>query len=111
MASQNKIYKSIGLMSGTSYDGIDIGLIETDGDDYIKLLNARTVPYPEELREAIATLIRGDYTNLWNVECELSELHKSVTQKFIHEFASPDIIGFHGQSIHHNPAKGICAQI
>jgi anhydro-N-acetylmuramic acid kinase len=108
---QGKIYKSIGLMSGTSYDGIDIGLIETDGEAYVKLLDARTVPYPKVVQNQISTLLSGDYSDLWCVEHVISDMHKSALQSFIHDFGGADVIGFHGQSIYHNPKAGICAQI
>ncbi len=98
-------------MSGTSHDGIDIGMVETDGYNYIKLLDARTISYPATLQHDIAKLMNADYTNVWSVEYAISELHSNATREFINDFGAPDIIGFHGQSIHHDPAHGICAQI
>jgi len=45
----HKVYRAIGLMSGTSLDGIDAALIETDGHGYIKPLDFAFAPYVDEL--------------------------------------------------------------
>lgn len=111
MFKRAKMYRAIGLMSGTSYDGIDIGLIKTDGEKRIELLNSSTVPYPKSLRDDIARLINGDYTKIWEVERSISDLHSMATRSFIRSFGMVDIIGFHGQSIIHRPEEGICVQI
>ena len=45
-----EISKVIGLMSGTSLDGVDAALIETDGEDMVRPLAGLTIPYGEETR-------------------------------------------------------------
>ncbi|HRD77256.1 MAG TPA: anhydro-N-acetylmuramic acid kinase, partial [Hyphomicrobiaceae bacterium] len=45
-----KIYRAIGLMSGTSLDGIDVAMIETDGEARVRRLGGVTVPYPDAFR-------------------------------------------------------------
>jgi hypothetical protein len=49
----NKIYRAIGLMSGTSLDGVDVALIETDGQGYVAAEGFHYMPYDEELRARI----------------------------------------------------------
>ncbi|MDF3047750.1 MAG: anmK [Candidatus Midichloriaceae bacterium] len=108
---RKKIYRSVGLMSGTSYDGIDVGLIETDGFDKVKLLEARSVLYPKSIRDDLAAIINGDYTNLWLTEKTISELHSEIAYDFLKSVGDVDVIGFHGQTIFHNPANSISVQI
>ena len=49
----DKMMRAIGLMSGTSMDGIDIALLETDGDQRVHRLAAQSIPYPESFRAAL----------------------------------------------------------
>ncbi len=108
---QRKIYRSIGMMSGTSYDGIDIGLIETDGFDKVKLLEARSVVYPKSIKEDLTAIINGDYTKLWATENTISELHSEIAYDFLKLVGEVDLIGFHGQTVFHNPVNSISVQI
>ena len=45
-----KLMRALGLMSGTSMDGIDVALLETDGDGELQHGPAATFPYPSEIR-------------------------------------------------------------
>ena len=53
----NKIYKSIGLMSGTSMDGIDLALIESDGQKIIKSTHFDYLAYDEDFKNRLRELI------------------------------------------------------
>ena len=52
-----KTMRAVGLMSGTSLDGVDIAVIKTDGVDVYEFGRAYTVPYEDELRESIRSVL------------------------------------------------------
>jgi anhydro-N-acetylmuramic acid kinase len=120
----SKIRRALGLMSGTSMDGIDIALIETDGGTHVRRLAAASVPYPEDFRHRLRQALtdaRGlaDRTLrpgcLAGVERELTERHAEAALGFIAgeglAAAGIDVIGFHGQTVLHNPKDGITVQL
>ena len=120
----SKQMRAIGLMSGTSLDGIDIAMIETDGETSIKRLSSACVDYPEEfrarLRQALADAaglgLRTDRPGcLAAVEEELTQRHADAVLRFIGDKAlqpfAIDVIGFHGQTVWHDPAKRITVQL
>jgi anhydro-N-acetylmuramic acid kinase len=96
----------IGLMSGTSMDGIDAAVLETDGDFGLKPGPHRGVPYPLELRRALLRL-PDDSVDVGAVERTVTDLHAMLVRQLCAqaslELASVDLIGFHGQTIHHDP--------
>ncbi len=115
---------AIGLMSGTSLDGIDVALIKTDGSDEVHRGPARTYAYgPDEratLREAIAeaaqlTDRRARPGSLAAVEWSLTEWHALAVQSFCEETgitdSEIDFIGFHGQTVIHRPDIGLTVQL
>src|SRR5436305_12707417 len=54
-----RIWRAIGLMSGTSLDGIDVAIIETDGRDRVIPGAALTFPYPPHFRERLRSVLGG----------------------------------------------------
>jgi len=113
----NKIYRSIGLMSGTSMDGIDLALIESDGKKQIERKNFAYLPYEKEFKTRLASLIYGSHTlkQIKDVEIELTLLHAKLVNEFLEknkiDKKSIDVIGFHGHTISHIPEAGITWQI
>jgi len=115
----NKKYFSLGLMSGTSGDGVDASIIESDGIDQIKGLSNNYHPYPSYLsgeihriKEKIKNsndLIRFS-DEIEFLSGKLTDFHASVANKRF-ENIKVDIIGFHGQTIFHNPEEKISKQI
>ena len=115
----NKKYFSLGLMSGTSGDGVDASIIESDGIDQIKGLSNNYHPYPSYLsgeihriKEKIKNsndLIRFS-DEIEFLSGKLTDFHASVANKWF-ENIKVDIIGFHGQTIFHNPEEKISKQI
>ena len=105
-----KVYRAIGLMSGTSLDGIDVALIETDGFAYVKPLDFKTVIYTDEDRAILRSVLgRRDYDeDVRAAEKLLTDLHVAALRDFGHE---ADVIGFHGQTLFHDPAQGTTFQI
>jgi anhydro-N-acetylmuramic acid kinase len=102
----------IGLISGTSVDGIDAALIDISGTDLdlkIELLAGVTYPYPAELRERILAVCAGESISM----AELAELDDAIALAFAqaaqniqngHKTAS--LIGSHGQTVYHLPPGG-----
>lgn len=100
----------IGLISGTSVDGIDAAFIDISGRDLdirIKLLASVTYPYPSTLRSRILEVCGGQALSL----AELTELDDAIAQEFanaaihIQESAgvAAQLIGSHGQTVYHRP--------
>ncbi len=112
-----KIYKSIGLMSGTSMDGIDLALIESDGENIINRKNFSYFPYEKSFREQLSQLIYGTPKTLdiKIIENELTLLHADFVNNFLKEnhlnHSEIDLISFHGHTIAHAPEKKITWQI
>jgi anhydro-N-acetylmuramic acid kinase len=115
---------AIGLMSGTSMDGIDAALLHTDGERIIRRGPFLYVPYDDDLRSrwkaalqtAKAVVERGDRPgDLADTERVLTLCHAAVVKSFLaRNGLSPediDLIGFHGQTVLHRPDAGVTVQI
>jgi anhydro-N-acetylmuramic acid kinase len=92
----------VGLMSGTSLDGVDAALIETDGERVSACGRALTVPYPDTLRAALLDLIRGGPGDAGAIEHALTHVHVDAVRALGEDC---DLIGFHGQTVLHDPAR------
>ena len=101
-----KIWNSIGLMSGTSMDGIDAALIKTDGYQVFEEGPFVTLPYKRDFRKLLENLIAGK-GDLNEVEEQLTLEHAKAVSTLIKTFniaiSKVDLIGFHGHTISHNP--------
>jgi anhydro-N-acetylmuramic acid kinase len=101
----------IGLISGTSVDGIDAALVDISGTDYdlhVQLLTGQTFPYPPQLRERILAVCGGASLSM----AELAELDDAIATEFAHaaiaiqaEHSPADLIGSHGQTVYHYPPQ------
>ena len=104
--------KVIGLMSGTSVDGIDAALVEVTGEGYrvqAELLKGVTYAYPNEMRSRILDICAGAPITLQ----EFAAIDDAITHHFIAalsaletDLAAVDLIGSHGQTLHHRPPTG-----
>lgn len=110
-----EVYKAIGLMSGTSCDGIDASLIETNGEDFIKLGDSIFVEYSPAFKKKLSKIISGDLTSLFAIENEIAKLHSEAVEKLLKKTKNKkseiDLLSFHGQTIHHDPSKKSTVQI
>jgi anhydro-N-acetylmuramic acid kinase len=90
-------------MSGTSLDGIDAALIQTDGHQILDIGPGLTIPYGEDFRNQLRKALGKNHKNL-ELEQQLTRLHGEAVQKLCTKFhATVDLIGFHGQTIYHAP--------
>ncbi|MCP5372482.1 MAG: anhydro-N-acetylmuramic acid kinase [Hyphomicrobiales bacterium] len=108
----------IGMMSGTSLDGIDAALIRTDGRRVSEVGPFRTRPYAPAFRERLRALLGRDPAGVAGagaVVRELTLLHAEAARALMAEAGlgpdRVDLIGFHGQTVFHKPADGITIQV
>src|SRR5437764_4985661 len=106
------MWRAVGLMSGTSLDGIDVAMIETDGRERVTPGAALTLPYPRDFRERLRSVL-GGIGPVGEIEAELTTLHGDAVEHFLREYpgAAIDIVGFHGHTIVHCPAEWRAWQI
>ena len=108
---------ALGLMSGTSLDGIDAALIRTDGSDRVTPLGHLTHPYAETLRERLRACLGREARDaaIDAVERELTQAHAvavgALLQRDGVDAASVRAIGFHGHTILHRPGCGLTWQL
>lgn len=98
---------ALGLMSGTSGDGIDAALLETDGLTIHCFGPTHFMPYPEEIKKAILDSYgRIPGPEIKSLERTITELHGEVVEAMIQKAGvRPDLIGFHGQTLYHSPPE------
>ena len=115
---------AIGLMSGTSYDGVDVALIETDGETIGRLGPTGYRPYNDQEREvvrrAIAVAVHLTDRNarpamLPEAEELVTDMHAEAVEAFLAANAmAPSevaVVGFHGQTVLHRPDRGLTIQL
>ena len=118
---KQKLFTSIGLMSGTSMDGVDISIIQSDGQyEFYNILD-EYFEYGVDLQEEIIRLrdlvsIENDLLKnskeLRNLERKITVFHaKKINHILLKYKNNIDLIGFHGQTIFHDPQKKITKQL
>ena len=118
---KNKLYTAIGLMSGTSMDGVDISIIRSDGyDQFINILDEYH-EYDNDLHQRLVNLrnlilnhkdIEKYSQELSRLERDITFFHSKIVNKILLNYEGDiDLVGFHGQTIFHNPIKKISRQI
>ena len=107
-------WRAIGMMSGTSLDGIDCAMIETDGRQVLARDGFLSQPYETGLRERLRTCAESG-EDLAGVGREITLAHAEVVHMFIEKnrisINEIDVIGFHGHTIGHWPERGETRQI
>jgi len=109
------IYKAIGVMSGTSLDGVDLAYVEfnqTNNKWDFKLKAHESISYSIEWRDRLAGLMKADALSFVKAHIDYGKYTGTLIKEFInkHELR-PDIIGVHGHTIFHDPKQGYTSQI
>jgi len=117
----NKSYCSLGLMSGTSADGVDASIIQSDGDTEYEAILDKYFKYSQNVYENIHNLKDeiNDSKDLKNLSKKIQSLEKEITlfqanvvNEIVKDFKSNiDFVGFHGQTIFHNAKEKISRQL
>lgn len=116
---------ALGLMSGTSMDGIDLAMLRTDGEGVVERGPGFFAPYDagfrRRLEEGLQTakaITRRDERpgDLAELEREITQRHGDAVAQFLATLSGsgwekPDVIGFHGQTVLHRPQEGVTVQL
>ena len=108
---------AIGVISGTSMDGIDVALVLTDGNTRVEAGPGRTYDYDPALRRELLALIadpgRCEHDPLDALENAVSDAHADAVRRFMADFAieTVDLVGIHGQTILHRPERRFTRQL
>jgi anhydro-N-acetylmuramic acid kinase len=115
---------ALGLMSGTSMDGIDVALVETDGEDFVRRGPSHTYPYDASQRARLVhalseakglTQRTARPGGLAALEKDLTAWHARALQFFFDdanvERVEIDVVGFHGHTVLHDPHQRLTVQL
>ena len=94
---------ALGAMSGTSLDGVDAAVVVTDGIEILSFGESDYRPYSAKE----AAILKGALGK-WPSDdlADVAELVETVHAQVLSQFADADLVGFHGQTLAHDPANG-----
>ncbi|MCB7481282.1 anhydro-N-acetylmuramic acid kinase [Christiangramia sediminis] len=108
-------YRLIGVMSGTSLDGIDLVFTEISFYDKpeFSIISAETFPYPKKWRDKLSSAINLDAPELNRLDEEYTAYLAEVINRFIQKYDIDliDAVCSHGHTVKHRPKQGITYQI
>lgn len=110
---------AIGIMSGTSMDGIDVALVTTDGEGLVETGPAATYPYPEATRATLlahlADAARFETERFPDLEAAVTDAHADAALAFMRDHGlqpgEVDLVGMHGQTMLHRPERRFTCQL
>jgi anhydro-N-acetylmuramic acid kinase len=113
-----KNWNSLGLMSGTSGDGVDASIIKTNGINQYEIIKDKYFEYDYDIYRDIHNLkekihkiehIEMNKDEINNLERKITVFHAEIIKQL--KISDDTIIGFHGQTIYHNPEEKISKQL
>jgi len=118
---KNKLFTAIGLMSGTSMDGVDISIVRSDGINQFTNVLDEYFEYDIDLYEKLVDLrniilntkdLKKYPQKLNDIEREITLFHGKIVNKISSKYNGEiDLVGFHGQTILHSPEHKISKQL
>ena len=117
----SKSYCSLGLMSGTSADGVDASIIQSDGDNKYEVILDKYFKYDQNIYEKIHILkekindsndLKKLSKQILSIEKEITLFHADVVKEICRNYKTNiNFVGFHGQTIFHNAKEKISKQL
>ena len=114
-----KQFTSLGLMSGTSGDGVDASIIQSDGNTKYEIIADKYFEYDDQIYKMIHYVkerinlfkdLEKNFENLRDLERNITLFHSRIVNE-LSENKVIDLVGFHGQTIYHNPEENISKQL
>lgn len=110
-----KDFKVIGLMSGSSLDGVDIAYVNFSHDNrkwFFQILETGNIPYTSSWKEKLSSAFDKDAAQLKELDIEYGQYLGNITKKFIEKYElAPKLIASHGHTIFHRPEENYTLQI
>ena len=114
----SKEYTALGLMSGTSADGVDASIIRSDGKNKCEVILNKYFEYDKKMHESIHELRNrlNSLKDLQSLKDEIPSFEKDITlfhAKIVNNFNRDniDFVGFHGQTVYHNAKEKVSKQL
>lgn len=118
MKAASPLVNAIGVISGTSMDGIDVALIKSDGETQVEPGPGATFPYPEAVKRALQNIIADPTaarSPLDDLQGAVTDSHVEAVFAFMKKFSVPRdsvaLVGLHGQTILHRPRERFTRQL
>ena len=117
-ADRPPVLDAIGVISGTSMDGIDVAFIRSDGETSVEPGPGATYPYPGEVKRALREVVAHPERArepLGDLERAVTDAHVDAVRAFLAQYsiepAEIELVGLHGQTILHRPRERFTRQL